>query len=435
MSATSATEEEQIDRRAGDSLSPLGMVATVKSGYAFKSKDWVDEGVPVVKIQNVRSGRVNLEGCAYVTEQVAAKAEKFRLVNGDVLITMSGEIGAIGVVRGDEHMLLNQRVGRFAIIDPERLDARFLFYLLSDPLLKLEMESIAYGAAQPNISPKLIEGLNVYLPGLRNQQSAAEILWAYDELIENNARRIEILEEMAQAIYREWFVEFRYPGHEDVPLVDSELGPIPEDWTVSDLGSVCTRVQAGGTPSRKNPEFWDDGVVNWFRTTELQDGFLFDSSEKISEAGLEGSSAKMFEAGSILMAIYGSPTVGRLGILTQDATCNQAALALVPDETVLSHPFLYQTLTSMREHFNSIAQGAAQQNISKATVAGTLMMLPPRPLVDLYDQVAVPIWDLTRTLTGQLGNLRETRDLLLPRLISGEIDVSDLDIKLADSVA
>jgi hypothetical protein len=336
------------------------------------------------------------------------------------VVTFANHTCAMRVMKQPFSVIQNvfPMVGRAGVCD-----TRFLYYATNG-----RIESGEYKGHHPTWRSGYLP-----LPPIAPQQKIVSILSAYDELIENNARRIEILEEMAQAIYREWFVDFRYPGHEDVPLVDSELGPIPEGWAVSNLGSVCTRVQAGGTPSRKNSEFWDDGVINWFRTTELQDGFLFDSSEKISHAGLEGSSAKMFEAGSILMAIYGSPTVGRLGILTRDATCNQAALALVPDETVISHPFLYQTLTSMREHFNSIAQGAAQQNISKATVAGTLMMLPPRPLVDLYDQMAVPMWDLTRTLTEELGNLRETRDLLLPRLISGEIDVSELEIELADS--
>lgn len=348
---------------------------------------------------------------------------------GTVLIAMYGAtVGKLGYLR--IAATVNQAICGLEV-DRNRADSRYVFYALRHT--REALTSQAMGAAQQNLNQDLIRNFEIPLPGLNVQWRVGSILSAFDEFIENSMRRIEILDEMAQAIYREWFVEFRYPGHEDVPLVDSELGPIPEGWAVSGLGSVCTRIQAGGTPSRKNPEFWDDGDINWFRTTELQDGFLFDSTEKISQAGLEGSSAKMFDAGSILMAIYGSPTVGRLGILTRDATCNQAALALVPDETVLSHPFLYQTLAAMREHFNSIAQGAAQQNISKATVAGTLVRLPPRNLVDLYDQLAVPIWDLTRTLTQQVRNLRETRDLLLPKLISGEIDVSELDIELAGS--
>ena len=432
MSATSATEEEQIGRRAVDSLTPLGMVATVKSGYAFKSKDWVDEGVPVVKIQNVRSGRVNLEGCAYVTEQVAAEAEKFRLVSGDVLITMSGEIGAIGVVRGDEHMLLNQRVGRFAIIDPARLDARFLFYLLSDPLLKLEMESIAYGAAQPNISPKLIEGLDVYLPGLRNQQRAAEILWAYDELIENNARRIEILEEMAQAIYREWFVEFRYPGHEDAALVDSELGPIPEGWGVTTVDAAF-EISGGGTPSKTVTEYWEDGDIDWYTPTDLtaaRSMFMSESKSKITKLGLAKSSAKLFPAGSVMMT--SRATIGVVSISETEASTNQGFITCIPNDRYSAY-FIVQWLRSSADVIDSLASGATFKEINKKNFREIKIVAPSEIALKRFQELVAPICDSIAVLLKSNRNLRETRDLLLPRLISGEIDVSGLDIELAGS--
>jgi type I restriction enzyme S subunit len=418
---------------SGESVA-IGTVADlIKRGISPK---YSTDGMRVVNQKCIRDFRVNYDlARRHDGQQKPVKPEMY-VRQFDVLVNSTG-VGTLGRVAfvgeaPEEPTAVDSHV---TLIRPDlsRVDGAYFGYCIC--ALQSVIEGMGVGATgQTELSRiRLSEDLFLRLPPIEDQRLIGQILWRFDQALENNARRIEILEEMAQAIYREWFVEFRYPGHEDVPLVDSELGPIPEGWSVSDLSSVCTRMQAGGTPSRKNPEFWDDGVINWFRTTELQDGFLFDSSEKISQAGLEGSSAKMFEAGSILMAIYGSPTVGRLGVLTRDATCNQAALALVPDETFLSHPFLYQTLTSMREHFNSIAQGAAQQNISKATVAGTLMMLPPRPLVDLYDHLAVPIWDLTRTLTEELGNLHETRDMLLPKLISGEIDVSELGIELADS--
>src|SRR5690554_5558729 len=129
----------------------LGDVAAIQSGYAFKSRDWRVSGVPVVKIQNVRSGRVSLAGCSFVTEEVAHAAARFRLAHGDVLVTMSGEIGSVGVVRTDDHAVLNQRVGRLRLKDGVDADTGYLAYVLQDPELKAMMENVAYGAAQPNI--------------------------------------------------------------------------------------------------------------------------------------------------------------------------------------------------------------------------------------------------------------------------------------------
>jgi len=136
-------------------------------------------------------------------------------------------------------MLLNQRVGKFRIKDPESLDADFLFYCLRHPELKAQFAAHAYGAAQPNISPSLIEQQEIPLPPLPIQHRIAGILSAYDDLIENSQRRIKILEEMARRLYREWFVHFRFPGHEGCRFVDSPLGEIPEGWEVKSLSDVA----------------------------------------------------------------------------------------------------------------------------------------------------------------------------------------------------
>jgi type I restriction enzyme S subunit len=126
------------------------------------------------------------------------------------------------------------------------------------------------------------------------------------------------------------------------------------------------------------------------------------------------------------MAIYGSPTVGRMGILTAHASCNQAALGLVADDKQISQTYLYFVLYSLRDHFNGLAQGAAQQNISKEKVAGAMAVVPPRGIVQAFDAYARPIFSQIRTLQQQAQTLRRTRDLLLPRLLSGQIDPTEI---------
>lgn len=214
----------------------LGDVVTVKSGFAFKSADWLDAGVPVIKIANVKDGWITLDGCSFVSEEVARSARAFELAKGDVLISMTGHIGQVAKVRDEGRMLLNQRVGRFSVKSRERIDGEYLFQWLRLPEVRAVFEAHAYGAAQPNISPSLIEQQSIPLPPLPVQRRIASILSAYDDLIENNTRRIAILEEMARRIYEEWFVRFRFPGHEGVPMVDSELGLVPEGWKVRRLG-------------------------------------------------------------------------------------------------------------------------------------------------------------------------------------------------------
>jgi type I restriction enzyme S subunit len=300
-------------------------------------------------------------------------------------------------------------------------DPLFISYLLKS----LDFSSLNSGSAQQSLNRNFVYPVPVRKFALPMQKRIATILTSYDELIENSQRRIRLMESIMRAIYREWFVQFRFPGHEKFLRVGSSVGDIPKGWEVKPLSQLCSRMESGGTPLRKNAEYWDGGKICWFKTGELWDGFLFESEEKITELGLRESTARLFEPGTLLMAIYGSPTVGRLGIVTRPSSCNQAALGLVADTKQISQTFLYFVLLALRDHFNGMAQGAAQQNISKEKVAGTSALVPPRALVTAFDRVAEPIFSQLQTLQRQIENLCRTRDLLLPRLLSGQVNLEE----------
>lgn len=268
------------------------------------------------------------------------------------------------------------------------------------------------------------------IPSYSSQKKIASILSNYDDLIENNARRIEILEQMAKLVYEEWFVKFRFPGHENVKMILSEFGEIPEGWEVKTLEEICSKVSSGGTPARKSSDLWENGNILWFKTKELTDGYLFQSEEMITDKGLKNSSAKLFSEETIVMAIYAAPTVGRLGILTKPSTFNQAACGLIPNPEIITTSFLFFKLLEMRNYFNSLAQGAAQQNINVRKVSEARIIAPPITIVKTFDNYVGKIMDEIKILSAKNQNLRKTRDLLLPKLISGEIDVSDLDIRM-----
>jgi type I restriction enzyme S subunit len=314
----------------------------------------------------------------------------------------------------------NQQINSVVVNEDEH-DPFFVYHVMTT--LRDELKSNAGGAATPIINKTAFSEIEVSVPALPVQRRIAGILSAYDEVIENSQRRIRILETMARVFYREWFVHLRFPGHEKLPRVASRLGDIPRGWDVRPLAELCSRMESGGTPKRTNAEYWDGGDIDWYKTGELWDGFLFDSQEKITALGQQESNARLFEPSTILMAIYGSPTVGRMGILTRRASCNQAALGLVADRERISQTFLFFVLLSLREHFNGLAQGAAQQNISKEKVANAVAVVPPRSLVAAFDKLAEPIFGQVETLQRQIQNLRRTRDLLLPRLLSGQVEL------------
>jgi len=307
----------------------------------------------------------------------------------------------------------------------------FFYYLFSSPLGRALMASIASRTAVSGITSTDLINLKVPVPPLPTQKKIAAILSAYDDLIENNTRRIKIHEDMAQGLYREWFVEFHFPGHEKVAMVEARDGRMmPEGWVTKKIEDVCSKLASGGTPARKEAKYWADGTIDWYKTKELQDNFLFNSEEKISDDGLQKSSAKIFPDNTIIIALYAAPTLGRLGILTKSSTFNQATCGLIPDENQCNMPFIYLSLLNSREYFYSIAMGAAQQNINMKKLRETPIIIPDKEIMNEFSQIVTPIFLKIKNIANQNLILNETRDLLLPRLIEGEIDVSDFNIKI-----
>lgn len=204
---------------------------------------------------------------------------------------------------------------------------------------------------------------------------------------------------------------------------DSSLGPIPSGWEVKSLENVCKRCQSGGTPSTRYAEYWENGDIPWFSTKELQDTFLINSEKNITSQGLDNSAAKLFPQGTIVMAIYASPTVGRLGILTQESTFNQAAVGFVANEDVISKEYLFLLLKHRRDDLNNLANGAAQQNLSVGIVKAFNILIPNSALNARLKSILTPYFNKIEFNTKQIQTLTELRDSLLPRLISGKIRV------------
>lgn len=395
---------------------PLGKVCRVIPGYAFKSKDWCDEGIPVIKIKNVQSDRsVNTENADCVPESIYSdRLKKFLLEDGDILLAMTGATaGKVGKLRTKRPMLLNQRVAK---IKPVEADADFIWSLVSSDEYQSKFFNLADGAAQPNMSGGQIEGLELRLPDLPTQRKIAGILSAYDDLIENNLRRIKILEQMAQSLYREWFVHFRFPGHESAKFKDSELGRIPEGWEVKKLETLY-KTSSGGTPSRKVTEYYDNGTIDWVKTGELRDCFILSSGEKITAEALKKSSAKLFPENTVLIALYGA-TIGQLGILSSEAATNQACCAILELNKPFGRAFAYLTLLLRREDIIGMRLGAAQQNISQAVLRDFEVLCPNSSMLERFNERVEPIFDLLLNLQSRNQNLHSTRELLLPKFLS-----------------
>ena len=274
------------------------------------------------------------------------------------------------------------------------------------------------GTNVPHISGGQIKAFKFPLPGQNEQAAIASTLSAYDDLIENNRRRITLLENAALLLYREWFVHFRFPGHQHVKFTDG----IPEGWEWRTFDDVCKAV-GGGTPKTSKSEYWSDGDIPWYTPTDVTRNSclaLLDSATKITEAGLRGSSAKMISPGTVLMTSRAS--VGFFGIIDAPSCTNQGFISILPHDSRARMYFLHNLMHRVEE-VRSHAGGATYREISKGKFRVLPILLPGESLLREFE-------DRTSTLHAQVRNLHtmnqrlaRARDLLLPRLMNGEIAV------------
>lgn len=307
-------------------------------------------------------------------------------------------------------------------------DPTFCYYFLKG----MDLAKHDVGSANPTLNRNHVHLLPVVAPDQRTQQRIAAILGAYDDLIEVNRRQVAVLEEMARGLFEEWFVRFRFSGHEDVPIVDTPDGPLPEGWEFEPIGDAFD-ILGGGTPSKKVEEYWTDGTVDWYTPSDLTGtGSLFmdRSALRITEAGLAKSSAKLFPADSIMMT--SRATLGVISICTGPASTNQGFITALPNER-LPRTYLYHWLRQNVPLFIAHATGATFKEITKGVFKKLKVTVPSREVIEHYEKIARPMHDMVLALERSNRSLAASRDLLLPRLISGQLPAEAAERELEDA--
>lgn len=403
----------------------IGSGATPRGGKS----SYKGSGIALIRSLNVYDLQFSCDGLAFIDDDQAERLSNVEVQRRDILLNITGaSVARCCMVPSS---ILPARVNQHVSIvrvDPSVADAGFILRCMVSPRYKHHLLTLAQGGAtREALTQDTIRHFPVRVPPLPTQRKIAAILSAYDDLIENNNRRIKVLEEMARRIYREWFVHFRFPGHEDVAMVDSELGPVPEGWEVVPIGEVIETL-GGGTPSTKKPEYWIGGSVSWYSPSDLTSAgtmFVSESGRHITQLGLGKSSAKMFPEQSVMMT--SRATVGVVAINTTPACTNQGFITCVPNDR-LSVYLIYFWLLENRELIISLASGATFREINKTTFRSIATIVPDEAVHREFQSQVGPIADQIRNSIARNRLLKCSRDLLLPRLISGEVDVSELDI-------
>ncbi len=279
----------------------------------------------MLRTTNVRNGYVDVYNVRYVTEAVYTKWTR-RLVprRDDIILTREAPLGGVGKIRTDDRVFLGQRLYHFRP-DPKKLDADFLLYALLGEDLQSQIKSFGSGSTVEHMRLEDIPCLEFAVPPLPIQRRIAGILSAYDELIENSQRRIKILEAMTRALYREWFVHFRFPGHESVPRVPSPLGEIPQGWEVKPFTEIAD-VLSGGTPKTDVTEYWN-GEIPFFTPRDAPDCFYVEDTDKhVTDLGLSKCASELYPPDTVFITSRG--TVGKVAIPSVPMAMNQSCYAL-----------------------------------------------------------------------------------------------------------
>lgn len=391
----------------------LGDYIDILSGYAFKSRDFVDNGIPVIKIKNITPPNVSLDDLSFVSDETAEKTHKYLLNYNDVLIALTGShinqmasvVGRVARVKYNQPSLLNQRVGKIIANDNSKCDIDYVYYYLSQDDIKIKLATKAGGAAnQANISPSDVKALDIPFPEYDTQKMISSILLSYDALVENNQKQIKLLEEAAQRLYKEWFVDLRFPGHETTPIVDG----VPDGWKrkmlidIADIqygyafdGSLFS-TDKNGTPIVRIRNI-PTGNTNDYTSEVADNQYLVYNGDIV--VGMDGE-------------FHINTWCGKTAYLVQ-RTCR-----IKPKQENVNG-WLLQAIYSPIKYYEKTIVGATVAHLGKKHLDSIELLVGTENLYIPFQN----IFEKRQILLNQNNELKEARDRLLPKLMNGEIEV------------
>jgi type I restriction enzyme S subunit len=407
----------------------IAEIATVKGGKRLpKGCELVKDITPhpYIRGQDIRGGKITFDDPVFVTETTHKKIQRYTVTEGDVCITIVGNIGDVGITPKSLSGA-NLTENAVKLVDLRNsCDRTFLAYALLNPDAQSQMKLSAAGAAQPKLGIYKVNEITIPLPPVNLQRRIAGILSAYDDLIENNQRRIKILEEMARSLYREWFVNFRFPGHEKVPLVDSPLGKIPQGWE----GSFAAEVDFKEGPGLRNWQYRDCGIPFLNIRTLVDNDIDLSKVQFLDEDEVENR-YQHFLLKEYDHVVSSSGTIGRIVTIRSDhlpLMLNTSTIRMRPKSDRIGRWLLKHFLLSdyFQNQARSFATGAAQPNFGPVHLKQMTILVPPKIIASEYER-KVEAMELSILAFARKKNLlRRTRDLLLPRLLSGAVSFDDV---------
>ncbi|GMA60301.1 restriction endonuclease subunit S [Alicyclobacillus fastidiosus] len=396
-----------------------------------------ETGIPMIRVTDIKDGMLDLSQTLKVEVDVYKEfTKKYRPQMGDIVVSRVGSYGKFSFVNTNSPFCLGQNT---AIINPTNIDNRYLYYCLISNVVKNQIEQNVVGSTQKTLSLKSIKALEIPNKKLDVQKKIASILSSLDDKIEVNTRMNKVLEQIAQIIFKQWFVDFEFPNENGQRYKSSggemvwcsELDKdIPKGWsngTVEDLGMVV----GGGTPSKDNDEFFTTKGIPWITPRDLstnKNKYIYRGSTDITELGLKNSSATLMPEGTVLFS--SRAPIGYTAIAACPVTTNQGFKSIVPKSNIPTE-FVYNFLKENLELIESMASGSTFKEVSGGVLKRVKAIIPNDEILEKFKALVTPLGDKIKHNEREIVALGNLRDTLLSKLMSGEIDVSTVEHELA----
>ncbi|WP_270563836.1 restriction endonuclease subunit S [Faecalibacterium prausnitzii] len=375
------------------------------------------KGYPLIRTPNVGKGRLDLNGVHRVSESVY----KQRIQRGapranDLIFAREAPAGNVALVQENQTVCLGQRT---VLIRPnvQKVNPQYLVYYLLSPKPQYELLGTANDATVAHVNLPAIRNLKIELPEKSVQDKIGTILVSYDDLIENNQKQIKLLEEAAQRLYKEWFVDLRFPGHENTKIVDG----VPEGWnecTVESFGTVIT----GKTPPTSNKEYYTNGKVPFVTIPDMHNVvYPLKTEKRLTIEGAQTQKNKYIPPNSVMISCIG--TVGLVSIATEVCQTNQQINSIILNNEDDLY-FFYESMLRMKDLLDGLgSNGATMTNVNKSKLEKLIIISPSKDIVKQYNDVCKPLFESTLNLSRKNVYLKNMREALLPKLMSGEVEV------------
>jgi type I restriction enzyme S subunit len=404
----------------------IGDLCKISSSKRIFAKEYKDSGIPFYRgkeiIEKQKGNKISTE--LYISQE---RYDEIRTKHGvpqkgDMLLTSVGTLGIPYIVQDEVFYFKDGNLTWF--YDFDDLDSRYLYYWFLSPIGKMNIDSKAIGSTQKALTIETLSKFELSLPPLPEQRRIADILGAIDDKIENNRRINTNLELQAQALYKQWFVDFDFPNKEGKPykssggkMIDSELGLIPEGWRVIGYCDIVD-IKGGGTPPTNKPEFWN-GSIPFFTPKDVSsECFVLKTEKSITESGLSNCNSKLYAKDTVFITARG--TVGKVAMAGCSMAMNQTNYALI-GKNGLSQYFVYLLTIALVDKLLKKANGAVFNAITTRDFEGEQIVHPTNGVLDKFIDTISALYQQVLSIAKENETLATLRDTLLPKLMNGEI--------------